>query len=127
MSLRHRLNLMLVVTVLIMLVAGSLLVGFNARRSVATEIESSILLAGSLIESGMALEDASEDSFLRWLDKFLAVSESRHLKVTVASLSPINEAGSGEALSLSVPDVPDWFIESVRPEYSRKAEETTRC
>lgn len=116
MSLRYRLNLMLVVTVLIILVAGSLLVGFNARRSVATEIESSVLLASSLIESGMALEDASEDSFLRWLDKFLAVSESRHLKVTVASLSPINETGDGEALSLSVPDVPDWFIEAVRPE-----------
>lgn len=47
MSLRYRLNLMLVVTVLIMLVAGSLLVGFNARRSVATEIESSVLLASS--------------------------------------------------------------------------------
>jgi two-component system sensor histidine kinase UhpB len=103
MSLRYRLNLVIVVICLSTVLLGSVAAVINARQSVLEEISSTLALAEKLL--GYELDNRQIDS----LDKI------RHLRVSAI----FNEKNSRESLlngdSIEIENVPLFFIKFVRP------------
>lgn len=139
-SLRFRLNLMIVLTMLAILGLGTLFAVHNARRSVAEEIGSTVNLALQLIEVSLSENRNSADSLGNWFSQLNRLDKTRHLRIQVRQTpdrvdgrtfeSPQDEpslidlaARGNERTS----EVPGWFAWAVRPNsiVAEKRVETT--
>jgi two-component system, NarL family, sensor histidine kinase UhpB len=106
MSLRIRLILLVTLALALSLALGGTLAWLNAKRSVATEMNSALTVARQTIESGIASADGAPD-WRRDLDRLVAsFAGNRHLRVSLA--------GDGVMARPSVDtrpvgDVPHWF------------------
>jgi len=92
-SLRFRLNLMIVLTMLAILGLGTLFAVHNARRSVAEEIDSTVNLALQLIEVSLSENRNSTDSLGNWFSQLNKLDKTRHLRIQVRQ-APEQSAGS---------------------------------
>jgi len=86
-SLRFRLNLMIVLTMLAILGLGTLFAVHNARRSVAEEIDSTVNLALQLIEASLSESRSSTDSLGNWFAQLNRLDKTRHLRIQVRQTS----------------------------------------
>lgn len=96
-SLRFRLNLMIVLTMLAILGLGTLFAIHNARRSVAEEINSTVNLALQLIEVSLADSPNSSPPLGNWLSQLNRLDKTRHLRIQVTP-SPVTFNGNEPAL-----------------------------
>jgi two-component system sensor histidine kinase UhpB len=111
MTLRARINAIIVLTMALILHLGALAVIGNARDSVKEEIYASAHLALQLIEAGYVRSD-----FVTRQPLFAALEKTRHLHIQI-----IDSAGSAIDISRGYAaakrkSVPDWFIWAVEPE-----------
>lgn len=111
-SLRIRLNLMIMTTVILIIGLGSLFAVYNARRSVEREIDSTVNLALHLIEAGVADSTAHERPVTEWLLQLGRLEHTRHLRIQVAgtTLAPINLTGPNPTAAAEVPAWFRWLI-----------------
>ncbi|MBP1152184.1 MULTISPECIES: ATP-binding protein [Methylocaldum] len=141
-SLRFRLNLMIVLTMLAILGLGTLFAVHNARRSVAEEIDSTVNLALQLIEVSLSEgRNSTDDSLGNWFSQLNRLDKTRHLRIQVRQTpdrvdgstfgqpqaGPKGESqGRGEhSLTDSAArgnprtsEVPGWFAWAVKPDSS---------
>ncbi|MGX2040821.1 ATP-binding protein [Methylocaldum sp. MU1018] len=131
-SLRFRLNLMIVLTMLAILGLGTLSAVHNARSSVAEEIDSTVNLALQLIEISLSENRNSTESLGNWLSQLNRLDKTRHLRIQVRR-APAPSAGNGFGSPQAgpqnehtlidfasrgnerAPDVPGWFAWAVKP------------
>lgn len=114
MSLRVRLNLMIVTAMLLILGLGFLFAVHHARRSVEEEIRSTVNLALQLVEAGSAGNGTSH-SLSAWLAQLDRLDRTRHLRIRVegAAPEPIDTAASKK---MAEAEVPAWFRWWVAPQ-----------
>lgn len=116
MSLRFRLNILITATFVAMLLLGSAVVIYDARRAVSAEVESTAGLAIQLLEIAVAGAEPLQQEELRnhLLQRIGAFDSARHLHM-------ILREGDRE-LPLSTPPglddapAPAWFARLVQPE-----------
>jgi two-component system sensor histidine kinase UhpB len=113
-SLRYRLNLMIALTMLIIIGAGTLFVVHNARRSVVEEVRSSVNMALQLIDAGLARTAENESALMGWLHELSLLEKTRHLHIQVRQPPEkiIQLAAPGEAEDTAAPG---WFVWAVTP------------
>lgn len=127
-SLRFRLNLMIVLTMLAILGLGTLFAIHNARRSVAAEINSTVNLALQLIEVSLSENRNSADSLGNWFSQLNRLDKTRHLRIQVRQTPNAADGHSlgqaqGEPALIDLaargnhrtPEVPGWFAWAVKP------------
>ena len=131
-SLRFRLNLMIVLTLSAILGLGALFAVHNARRSVAEEVDSTVNLALQLIEASLSESRNSTDSHGNWMSQLSRLDKTRHLRIQIRQTphkpfgNPFGqpEAGPNSERTLidfaAPPDartsaVPGWFAWAVKP------------
>lgn len=113
MSLRFRLNLMIVAAMLLIVGLGFLFAVHNARRSVEEEIRSTVNLALQLIEAGSAESDAGHN-LSGWMAQLDRLDRTRHLRIRVEGAAPSTIALSADKQAADA-QVPAWFRWSVAP------------
>lgn len=97
---------------------GMILVIFNARQSVRSEVESTVHFAIQLIRVELAANRVNQRQTGNWLKQLTSLGHTRHLKIDFKSRP---EGAKNDAVKF-VPDerslrnVPDWFVWSVAPE-----------
>jgi two-component system sensor histidine kinase UhpB len=149
-SLRFRLNLMVVLAMVAILGLGTLFAVHNARRSVAAEIDSTVNLALQLIEVSLSESRNSADSLNDWFSQLNRLDKTRHLRIQVRQTSnkldrsafeqrqvgPLDkpQGRDGQTLidlaareSRNTSEVPGWFAWAVKPNsiFAEKRVETT--
>jgi two-component system sensor histidine kinase UhpB len=138
-SLRFRLNLMIVLTMLLIIGLGTLFAIHDARRSVAEEIDSTVNLALQLIEASLSESRSAAASSPDWLAQFGRLDKTRHLRIQVRETArdepdrtefapagrhgaePAGQSGHSPADLPAQPNpaeaaAPDWFAWSVAPD-----------
>lgn len=115
MSLRFRLNLMIVLAMLLIVGIGSGFAVHNARRSVEEEIGSTVNLALQLIEAGIGEARSAGRPLSEWLLQLGRLEHARHLRIRVAGATPepIDLTGAGSGAETAVPA---WFRWSAAPD-----------
>ena len=119
MSLRFRLNSLIVIVLFAIVLAGGSLVIINARRSVSIEISSSVNLAVGLIDYELSNKIISDEDLRNWTVHLRRLERSRHLEINIQS--PMNDQDPVETVDLFklVSGVPSWFIWAVAPQSVR--------
>lgn len=115
MSLRFRLNGLVLVVLLAIVLAGGGLVIVIARHSVYNEVDSSVNLAVRLIEYEIKNTAASGQGPKDWRDYLSQLERSRHLKIRLLNLSDNRTSVDTQYDRNSVRGVPDWFVWAVAP------------
>lgn len=123
-SLRVRLNLMIVLTLLSILGLGTAFAVHNARRAVAEEIASSVNLTLQLLEASLTDNRDSMASLNGWLARIGRLDQTRHLRIQVWQApegqalrppDPLRLPERNQAASFEGWPVPAWFAWSVAP------------
>jgi two-component system sensor histidine kinase UhpB len=114
-SLRFRLNLMIVSTMLLIIGLGSVFAIHQARRSVAEEVNSSVALAMQLIEAGLVERREADESFPAWLVRVVRLDRVRHLRIVVSE-APARLIDLSAGKKSDRAGAPDWFARLVAPE-----------
>lgn len=110
MPLRIRLVLLVTLALALSLVLGGALAWLNARRAVATEMNSALTVARQTIESGIAGANGAAD-WRRDIDRLIAAfAGNRHLRVSLASDGVVARP-SVESPPIGV--VPRWFEHAI--------------
>ena len=115
MSLRFRLNLLIILIFLAILLAGSWLVIQNARKALAEETESTAnltlqLLELAFIQSSPNNQVIHQSKLMRQIKEF---GKARHLHIEIIhgkDLEPFPKSEPGYKS-----DTPDWFVKMVEP------------
>jgi two-component system sensor histidine kinase UhpB len=117
-SLRFRLNCILFLTIALAAAGGTILVVFNARQSVRSEVESTVNLAIQLIRTEIAGERRERLDSGNWLRQLSSLGRSRHLQIEIRPRLENSAKVAGKSVSDSrlVHNVPLWFAWSVTPE-----------
>jgi two-component system, NarL family, sensor histidine kinase UhpB len=116
MSLRFRLNILITATFVAMLLLGTTVVIYDARRAVSAEIESTAGLAIQLLEIAVAGAEPLQQEELRnhLLRRIGAFDSARHLHMILREgdreLSLANPPAGSDAAA------PAWFVRLVQPE-----------
>lgn len=118
MSLRALINFRIVLSVVLILLLGGMSAVWQARQSVAKEVQSSMNLALQMIEFGFAQVPLSSRHGSTWFPQLSALKQARHLQILIA------EEG-GEAVEFVTQRVvdevdnmpPNWFVNAVTTEY----------
>ncbi len=117
MSLRARLNLLIIILFVFVLAAGSIYAINSARKAVKEEVQSVARLTSNLVEISIATIQSSDDPDLHdnLLNELTNLEAIRHQQVIVNFNSNI---GSDLPLQPALPidsDAPDWFISLIKP------------
>lgn len=118
MSLRSLINVRIFLSVLLILLLGGATAVWQARQSVAKEVQSSINLALQMIEFGFAQVPVSSRYGSNWLPQINALKQTRHLQILIAE--PNKEAVefmTQRVVSESNTLSPTWFINAVKTSY----------
>ena len=118
MSLRTSINLRILFSVVLILILGGLTAVWQARQSVAKEVQSSITLALQMIEFGFAQTPTESADSSAWLSQISALQQARHLQFSIAQegVEPIKFA-THRVIDEPENKPPNWFIDSVMTEY----------
>ncbi len=113
-SLRFRLNLMIVPAMLLILGLGFLFAVYNARRSVEDEVRSTVNLALQFSEAGLTEARGAGRPPSEWLTQLGRLDRTRHLRIRIAKTgeTPIDLIS---VKRVSTAAVPAWFRWSVAP------------
>jgi two-component system sensor histidine kinase UhpB len=105
---------MITLAMLLIVGVGAVFVLHNARRSVDTEVRSSVTMALQLIEAGVARNVDNEAALMDWLRDLSLLEQTRHLRIQVRRPPEkiIQFAGPPR---LETPGVPGWFVWAVSP------------
>lgn len=124
MSLRHQINLRIILTSLMILVLGGAVAVWQARTAVSKEIDSSLNLAAQLIQLNFPQGGQSAVDVGTWLPRFVSLEQTRHLHIQL-------QKASGEVLRFSavpkhISDAPPtWFVSLVSAQYPDVGQQVT--
>jgi two-component system sensor histidine kinase UhpB len=115
MSLRFRLNVLISILFVSILVLGTALVIYNARRAVFEETQSTARLAAQLLEVAYGGSNASNQDALRsrLRAEMRSVDDARHLQI--ALIEGDRELPLADAGVVSDVRAPKWFVGLVAP------------
>lgn len=118
MSLRGLINLRIVLTIIIIMLLGGATAVWQARQSVAKEVQSSIHLALQMIEFGFEQMPASNRLGSNWLPQINALQQIRHIQISLVEQGekPI-EFFSQRVMDDNEALPPRWFINAVMTDY----------
>jgi len=118
MSLRGLINLRIIMAAIIIMMIGGATAVWQARQSVAKEVESSINLALQMIEFGFAQMPSSNRYGNNWLPQISALQQVRHIQISIAEegKEPI-EFFTKKKLTEKEENPPRWFINAVMTDY----------
>lgn len=118
MSLRTLINLRITFSVIFILLLGGVTAVWQARQSVAKEVQSSISLAVQMIEFGFTQGPMGTKNNSAWLSQIRALQETRHLQISVAreGEEPVNIL-TQDTTNEFESRPPNWFVQAVTTEY----------
>lgn len=118
MSLRTLINLRIVLSVILILILGSVTAVWQARQSVAKEVQSSITLALQMIEFGFAQAPTQNNNNSAWLSQIGALQQARHVRISIAQAGekPVQFV-TQRIVDEAENRPPEWFIKAVTTEY----------
>ncbi len=115
MSLRVRLNLLITLSLVVTLIAGTLLVISRARHAVAEETRSTVNLALQMLQVVMSGRTAENDPLPRVVEHLRRFEKTRHLHIE--GIDPDDKPSMHAAPSASrATAAPHWFARLVRPD-----------
>jgi two-component system sensor histidine kinase UhpB len=118
MSLRGLINLRIVMAVIIIMLLGGITAVWQARQSVAKEVESSINLALQMIEFGFAQMPRANRYGTNWLPQISALQQVRHIQISIAEQGKEPIEFFTKKKSAEKEDFPPkWFINAVMTDY----------
>lgn len=118
MSLRSLINVRIFLSVLLILLLGGATAVWQARQSVAKEVQSSINLALQMIEFGFAQVPVSSRSGSNWLPQISALKQARHLQISIVEPNKkAVEFMTQRVVNESNTLPPTWFINAVKTNY----------
>lgn len=118
MSLRYQINLRILILSCCILLLGSSIAIWQARKSVNQEVESSINLAVQLILFDFSKAEKSPATESDWLPKFNALKQTRHLRIQLKEPSGEVVSFSNKTQHATTDDTPPrWFINLVKGTY----------
>ncbi|PCJ32740.1 MAG: sensor histidine kinase [Gammaproteobacteria bacterium] len=118
MSLRGLINVRIILSVVFILLIGSVSAVWQARQSVEKEVKSSINLALQMIEFGFAQMPVAHRQGSGWLSQISALQQVRHLQISIAhegdqAITFTTQQTLDESESLP----PSWFVAAVMANY----------
>ncbi|PHS25898.1 MAG: sensor histidine kinase [Methylophaga sp.] len=118
MSLRSLINLRIVLSVILILLLGSVTAVWQARQSVAKEVQSSITLVLQMIEFGFEQAPTESKNNSAWLPQINALQQARHLQISIAQegQKPVKFV-TQRVVDEDENRPPNWFIKAVMTEY----------
>lgn len=121
MSLRTVINLRILFSFIFILILGGVIAVWQARHSVAKEVESSINLALQMVEFGFEQVPVAERQGIDWLPQLTALKQTRHLNIAIldGDNDPINLL-SHQKNEQTMSPPPSWFVHAVKTEYITK-------
>jgi len=117
MSLRGLINLRIVLSVIIIMMLGGVTAVWQARQSVAQEVQSSINLALQMIEFGFAQIPASSRYGHNWLPQISALQQVRHIQISIAEEGKETIEFLNQQQTDAASQPPQWFIDAVMTDY----------
>lgn len=118
MSLRSLINLRIVLSVVVILLLGSITAVWQARQSVAKEVQSSITLAVQMIEFGFAQTSHDNKDTTTWLSQITALQQARHLQISLAQEGEKPIRFVPQDMQDNIRDKPpQWFVRAVMTKY----------
>ena len=112
-TLRGRLNLTIGVTMLLILLGGSLISLHGAHEAVKDEALSTVRLALQLVEAGLPEQTRETSQISAWMKRLGKLDKIRHLRIRV--IGPYSSTVNLSApSSRTVHQVPRWFRWAVR-------------
>lgn len=116
MSLRYQIHLRILFTLLIVLGLGGATLIFQARQSVATEVESSVQLALQLVKLSINKTEHSRMNNDSWLQEITSLKEIQHLKIQLRQPSG-QLSHTAQITKPQHPQAPQWFVWMVAKPY----------
>lgn len=118
MSLRGLINVRILITVLLILMAGGLLTIWQARQAVEREVNSSFNLALQMIDLGFSHLSRTPLSEFQWLQQISAIQKTRHIHISIVN----DEGEEVEWFNAEQPfedekSPPKWFVSMVSSDY----------
>ncbi len=114
-TLRGRLNLTIGVTMLLILLGGSLISLHGAHEAVKDEALSTVRLALQLVEAGLPEQTRETSQISAWMNRLGKLDKIRHLRIRV--IGPYSSTVNLSApSSRTVHQVPRWFRWAVSPD-----------
>jgi len=114
-SLRFRLNLLITLSFVIMLIAGTALIIQNARSSVAEETQSTAQLTLRLLQVAFNNIPPGIDPLQQILIHLAQFEKTRHLHIDFESPTGGLDVGLPQAQLHHESGAPDWFVRMVEP------------
>lgn len=119
-SLRHQINVRIMLASLIILVLGGLVAVWQARNAVGKEIDSSLNLAAQLIRLNFPPAGQSAVDVGAWLPRFVSLEQTRHLHIQLQKASGDVIKFAAEPKRIATDDAPpQWFIGLVSTQYPK--------
>lgn len=117
MSLRLRLNLLLIAIFVLTLAVGAVYVMSNTRRAVKDELQSSIELSSTLIALMVdyTATDNPTSSARELIRQVARIGHTRHLHIEMADSNALPALAIPEVLESEIA-APQWFVQLVQPE-----------
>jgi two-component system, NarL family, sensor histidine kinase UhpB len=110
MSLRYQINIRIVLTSMVILILGGIITIWQARQSVKTELDSSLNLAGQLIQLNFPNGSQGSIDVDSWLPRFVSLEQTRHLTIQLKQPGGtiVNFAAKAKPATDTIP--PQWFV-----------------
>lgn len=112
MSLRFRLNLVIILTMALIVGLGTIFTIYSARKSVRAEVRSSVNMALRSVKAGLADSDAQ----LFWRTRLNFAEKERHSRIRITSPTGKTIEVPGDRELRARKAVPAWFAWWIRPE-----------
>lgn len=120
MSLRHQINLRILLFSLSILILGGSIALWQARDAVNEEVDASINMALQLIKLGFSKTHSSSLNESDWLDRLGTLKETRHLKIQIKQPSgPAIDIVRNDRQNGDLDLPPGWFVDLVAGEYPK--------
>jgi two-component system sensor histidine kinase UhpB len=120
MSLRHQINLRILLSSLCILLLGGSTAIWQARQSVNKEVESSINLAAQLISLAFSQVSHATPTQTDWIPQLNILKETRHLSIQLQEASgQITRFSAKKQPVYSNDAPPQWFIHLVESEHPK--------
>jgi len=114
MSLRRLINIRIIVSVIIIMLLGSLTAIWQARQSVAAEVLSSVNLARQMIDFAVTNIPVANRKGTDWIEKLHNSQHVRHLNFTLVSENSEPNIWMGWQGGSRETSAPDWFVDAVK-------------
>ena len=113
MSLRRLINIRIIVSVIIIMMLGSLTAIWQARNSVAAEVLSSVNLARQMIDFAVTNIPIANRKGTGWIEELHNSQHVRHLNFTLLGLNDEPGALFGSQDAGRETSAPKWFVDAV--------------